>query len=232
MKEPFSPLDREKGHIVVSACGRKWTLSRPADLESLWNAVTEEICGEDERLPYWVELWPASLTLASWLQANRMRIKDRYCLDLGCGLGFTALVAQSLGAKVLGVDYEPAALVYARANAVSNGTPAPLLVVMDWRFPAVLPASCEYIWAGDIVYEHRFIRPLLDFFRHALAREGIIWIAEPDRTVYTLFRQALEGEGLFSRRVVRERVPDLHSRETLVTVNLWEIGKKLGQRGG
>jgi predicted nicotinamide N-methyase len=126
----------------------------------------------------------------------------------------------------VGADYERAALVHARENAAANGTPTPLWTVMDWRFPAVLPASCEYIWAGDIVYERRFVRPILDFFRHALAEAGIIWIAEPDRTVYTLFLQTLEGQGFLSRRIAREQVPPLQAQKSLVTVNLWEIRKK------
>jgi predicted nicotinamide N-methyase len=222
---PSSP-GQDKSRIRVSACGRDWILSRPADLEALWDSMTEEQYTEDERLPYWVELWPASLTLASWLQANQERIRGRYCLDLGCGLGLTALVAQWFGARVVGVDYERAALAHARANAVCNGTPAPLWAVMDWRFPAVLPASCDCIWGGDIVYERRFVRPILDFFTHALAAGGIIWIAEPDRTVYTLFHQALEGRGFLSRRVVRERISSLHAQKSLVTVNLWEIRKR------
>jgi predicted nicotinamide N-methyase len=212
--------------LAVSVGGRDWVLSRPADLESLWAALTEENCTPDERLPYWVELWPASLTLASWLQTNQARIRGRRCLDLGCGLGLTALVAQSSGARVLGVDYERAALLQARANAALNKTPSPLWTAMDWRFPAILPACCECIWAGDIVYERRFIRPITDFLTYALSADGVVWMAEPERTVYTLFRQNLAGQGFFSRLVARERVPPPQTRQGLVTVNLWEIGRR------
>jgi hypothetical protein len=52
MKNSLPPPDREKSRIVVSACGREWILFRPADLETLWDALTEESCTEDERLPY------------------------------------------------------------------------------------------------------------------------------------------------------------------------------------
>ncbi len=94
------------GRIEVASGGRQWTLLRPESLDVLWEAMTEEEFTEDERLPYWVELWPASLVLAEWLTLNRDRIRDRVCLDVGCGLGFTALVASRLGARVVGMDYE------------------------------------------------------------------------------------------------------------------------------
>ena len=214
------------GKIEVHACGRDWTLLRPADLESLWNAMTDEACTEDERLPYWVELWPASLALANWLQTNAERISGKVCLDLGCGLGLTALAAQSLGARVIGVDYEPAALVYAARNAVANNIPSPLWTAMDWRFPAVKARQCSFIWGGDIMYERRFVLPVLDFMEYALAPGGVMWVAEPNRTVYDLFRQSLEMRGWSSRRVFQEKVQPLHVQKSLVTVNLWEIARR------
>ena len=47
-------------HIELSLCGRQWHLERAGDLESLWDAMDSDEFGEDERLPYWTELWPAS----------------------------------------------------------------------------------------------------------------------------------------------------------------------------
>ena len=233
MTEPLSSLSASEasaiageGRVEVRACGRDWTLLRPADLETLWEAMTDDEFTEDERLPYWVELWPASLALTSWLAINKERISGKRCLDLGCGLGLTALVAQSFGARVIGVDYERAALEYAARNACVNDVPSPLWVAMDWRFPAVKAKSCSFIWGGDIMYERRFVLPVLDFMEHVLAPEGVMWVAEPDRTVYGLFRQSLETRGWSSRRVFQEKVPPLHVQKSLVTVNLWEISRK------
>ena len=77
--------------LTVNACGRDWTLERAADMEALWEAMTEFT--EDERLPYWTELWPSSLVLADWLYQRRESLRGQPCLDLGCGIGLTALVA-------------------------------------------------------------------------------------------------------------------------------------------
>ena len=212
--------------LEVDACGRRWTLFRPADLESLWDAITDDTFIEDERLPYWVELWPASLTLAAWLEQNAGRLRGKICLDLGCGLGLTALAASSFGAHVIAVDYERAALTYAGKNAVVNAVPSPLFVTMDWRVPALRAHSCSFIWGGDIMYERRFVLPVLDFLEYALAPGGTVWVAEPNRNVYDSFRRALEHRGWQSRCVLKNAVPPLYVQKSMVSVNLWEIGRK------
>ena len=58
--------------ISVRAAGRLWRLERAADLEALWEAMTADADDfADERLPYWTELWPASVALADWLGRDR-----------------------------------------------------------------------------------------------------------------------------------------------------------------
>ena len=216
----------ETGRIRLTICGRDWTLLRPTDLESLWEAISDDAFGADERLPYWVELWPASLALALWLQKNQARIRGRTCLDLGCGLGLTALIGTWLGAGVLAMDYEADALTFARKNADLNGVPQPLWVIMDWRAPAVVSKSCDFIWAGDIMYENRFVEPVFAFLDHALADDGLVWIAEPGRGTYEGFKRALLSRGWRSRCIARERVESLHVQKLPVTANLWELSRK------
>jgi predicted nicotinamide N-methyase len=215
----------EPGKIVLNLCGREWTLLRPADLESLWASITDEAFTADERLPYWVELWPASLALAVWLKGNKERIANRICLDLGCGLGFTALVGSLAGARVIGMDYEPAALAYARKNAARNAVPSPLWTVMDWRKPALAPKSCAYIWGGDVMYENRFVAPVFDFIAYALAENGVAWIAEPGRNTYELFKNTLVSKGWKSRCIAANTVDPLHVQISPVSVRLWELSR-------
>lgn len=215
-----------EGRIEVHCCGRDWILLRPADLESLWDSMTDDEFTEDERLPYWVELWPASLALSAWLEQNKALLQGRCCLDLGCGLGLTALVAQSFGARTIGIDYELAALKYAAKNALYNKVDSPLWAAMDWRFPAVRKHGADFIWGGDIMYERRFVLPVLDFMEYALKPDGRMWIAEPNRNVYGMFRHSLESRGWASRRVYQGTVQPLHVQKSLVTVSLWEISRK------
>ena len=157
-----TPLQAYAPEIAVNAAGRLWRLTRAADLEQLWDAMTDDPRNfEDERLPYWTELWPSSVALAGWLAERREEIAGRACLDLGCGLGLTALVGQWLGARVTAVDYEEDALRFARLNADRNAVAQPCWTVMDWRRPAVRARSMARIWGGDIMYEKRFVAPVL-----------------------------------------------------------------------
>lgn len=117
----------------------------------------------------------------------------QHCLDIGCGLGLTAMVGQWLGAKMTAMDYEEAALHFAARNADINEVPQPLWTVMDWRRPAVRAQSMHRIWGGDIMYEKRFVAPVLRFLDHALAPGGAAWVAEPGRTVYDAFLHALQN---------------------------------------
>lgn len=210
--------------ITVRAAERLWQLTRAADLEQLWESMTTDPDGfEDERLPYWTELWPSSVALASWLALRQEEIAGRLCLDLGCGLGLTALVGQWLGARVMAVDYEEEALRFAARNATLNQVSQPLWTLMDWRRPAVRAESMARIWGGDIMYETRFVAPVLRFLGHALAPDGAVWVAEPGRTVYEAFLHALQSGGWQGRRVYSERVEPLYAQPVPVTAQIWEI---------
>lgn len=210
--------------LSVDVCGRTWAIERLGDLESLWQGLGQEEFGEDERIPYWSELWPASLLVSWWLQENREAIHGRTCLDLGCGLGLTAIVAASFGARVIGMDYELEALRYARDNAALNGVEQPLWTTMDWRAPAIKPGSIDFMWGGDIIYEKRFLEPLSELFADALAPRGRIWLGEPQRSVSRPAWQWLAENGWNVRKIITRPVP---TEGYTVTVNLWELSKRL-----
>lgn len=190
------------GFVEAEVAGRLWRLSRPADLESLWAAMGEGDSspgwGSDERLPYWVELWPAAVLLARFVAANPALVAGRSCVDAGCGLGLSSLVAASCGARVLGFDYEPEALAFARANAALNLGPdaaQPLFAVMDWRSPALPRGGAEVLLGADILYERRFFEPVAALLDHALAPDGRAYIADPERSVSASVCARLEAKG-------------------------------------
>lgn len=213
--------------LCFEACGRSWRLRR-ADLEALWTAMSEDDPGwrEDERLPYWADLWPSSLTLAAWLADRRADIADRACLDVGCGLGFTALVGQWLGGRVTGMDYDADALAYARINAELNAVSGVTWTIMDWRAPTLEPGVVDRAWAADIVYEQRFAAPVAAFLAHILATDGAAWIAEPGRAVFRALLDELPAHGLsFSKACFTPTWP-LTPQAVPVPVTIWEIRRR------
>lgn len=212
--------------IFVQAGGRQFVLRREADLEALWREMTEnETSLEDERLPYWTELWPAALVLADWLCARKDEIAGKKCLDVGCGLGFLSILGDWLGAKMLGMDYEPAAIAFCRQNALANGQ-NPDFALIDWRKPAVRPGIFDCIIGADIMYEARFTAPVADFLAFGLAVEGTAWLADPCRNFFEKFLADLELRGLAAKIAHEERAGALYPQAVDVPVRIWQIRRE------
>jgi predicted nicotinamide N-methyase len=215
------------GSIMAEVAGRRWELCRPADLETLWAQMGEGEPGpgweDDERLPYWVELWPAAVLLARFIAGRADEVRGRVCLDAGCGLGLSALVAASHGARVVAFDYEPEALVHARLSAALNGAPQPLWTVMDWRRPAIAPGRADFVFGADILYERRFFEPVEAFLRFSLAPGGRAWIADPERSVSAGVWERLEDMGWRVATPCTERVAQGGQD---MTVHIRELSRK------
>lgn len=207
------------GHLCLELGGRAFGLTRQDDMEALWNAIGEDSFGSDEHMPYWAELWPASLLLSAWLLSRSPDIAGKRCLDLGCGMGLSAMAGAAGGARVLAVDYEEQALRHAAVNAAANALPLDL-AVMDWRRPCLAPGSFDVIWGSDILYESRFYEPLARLFRTVPVPDGRIWLADPRRDVSRPIWNRLASDGFRVTKLHEELVPFATYR---ATVNLYEM---------
>ena len=209
---------------IFFAGGREWRIGL-ADMDRLWETMTER--EGEERAPYWNEIWPSSLALADWLFERKEEIRERRCLDMGCGLGFTALLGRWLGADVLAMDYEEEAVELARHNAEKNGVTGVRWRTMDWREPELPEGSVDFLWAADIMYEAEAAEPIAGFLRHALALHGKAWIAEPGRTVFRHLPKILPSFGLSAEIVRKTPIRPLIPQSVPVPVTIWEIKRKL-----
>lgn len=131
------------------------SLLRPASPEAL---IDETAFERDEFLPYWAELWPASLALAAALpDVAGLRV-----VELGCGLGVPSLVAAASGAEVTATDWAGDAVELLRENAALNALPL-RAEVRDWR--ERWDERFDLAIAADVLYEQRNVEPLLTRLR-------------------------------------------------------------------
>jgi predicted nicotinamide N-methyase len=137
---------------TLAAGGVELTLLRPTSPDEL---IDEDAFADDEFLPYWAELWPASLALANALpEVTGLRV-----VELGCGLAVPSLVAAARGAEVTATDWADDAIALLRENAAANELEL-TAEVRDWRDP--WHARFDLVLAADVLYERRNVGPLVE----------------------------------------------------------------------
>jgi predicted nicotinamide N-methyase len=182
---------------VIPLYGRDLRLLRPRDAEEL---LDEDAFEHEEFLPYWAELWPSSLALASAIGGRALR--GARTLELGCGLGLPSIAAALAGGRVLATDWSPEAIAMTEANAERNDAPLETLVC-SWTAPEPLldRAPWDLVIGSDLLYEQRNVDVLLDL----LPRLGDdVWLADPGRRPAERFLAAARAGWRTESRVVKE----------------------------
>ncbi len=144
----------------------------------------------------------ATTRLSMTLLETALHPGDRV-LDLGCGSGILGIAAAQLGAEVLGIEIDPAAVAQARANAALNG-------VADRTRWTSEPLTADQ-GRFEIVVANMFLGVLTQLapdIRHAcsgtlivsgllVSEEAAFGVAYPDFTV----EQRLERDGWLGLRL-------------------------------
>ncbi len=183
-------------------CGSRviklWCVTDPA---ALYDEVDPQKFAEDEKFPYWSELWPSSVGLATYLVEHGVE-KGRSTIELGCGLGLAGVTASLLGASVLFTDFDEDALCFAQENHRQNlGVPG-AVQFLDWRNPP-RDRTFDLILGADVLYERRFLEPFLDTLQALLSPKGEALVAEPGRTIAAAPLKKLESAG-FNRELIAQ----------------------------
>jgi len=205
-------MKRFRGHRVraehIQIGGRAYEVLVPLEGEALLDEprVIARF-DEDEYMPYWADLWPASLHLADALAAIgpvHAHGERPTLLELGCGLGLVGLVAADLGYAVTVSDYDEDALAFAAESFRRNQLPAPEVRRIDWR-RRYEGMAFDWIVGADVLYESRNVEPVARFVRAHLRGGGRALISDPHRSTADSFAEVARREGLEVSVVDRER---------------------------
>lgn len=165
--------------------GLHLTLEIVANVEDL---VTDP--NDEDQIPYWAELWPASRGLARYIW-EEVDFGGAAVLELGAGLGLPGLVAAMKRGRVTLTDYKPEALDLAARNAARNGIPGISLLLADWR---EFPCGERYDWVigSDVLYNPRLNPYLAEILPRILADDGHMLFSHPGRKVTYDFLEGLK----------------------------------------
>ena len=176
----------------IPAGGLTLRVRRPPSAEDL---IDEVEFADDERLPYWAEVWPSGRVLCGVLATRDLH--GRTVIELGAGIGTGAMVAAMRGATALSTDWYPAAVEFSRWNARHLGLDMDAAVV-DWRDPPaeVLDrAPWDLVVGADILYEARNGTALGELIPRLVSQRSEVMIADPRRPDARPFVEAMRSAG-------------------------------------
>lgn len=175
--------------------GGACTITHPRNADDL---ISEADYVKDERLPYWADIWPSSIALATsfaTLAPTPVRM-----LELGCGVGVVTIAALRLGHDVLATDYYDDALLFTRRNALAGAGREPATRMADWReWPGDL-GRFDLVVASDVLYERPYAEFVAEVLANSLEPGGMAYIADPGRMAVGAFIAAAAARGLDTRK--------------------------------
>lgn len=179
---------------TVALGGRTVRMLRPRDGDAVLDELLAEDDPEEERLPFWTQLWPSGTALARAVTGRPLA--GRRVLELGCGLGLVSVAAALAGADVLAVDRSPEAVTFTAANAARNGaTVATAVCAFDQPEPLLAEAPWDLVLAADVLYEQRNVPVLLWLLPRLVGPAGEVWLADPGRNGLDTFLSGTEATG-------------------------------------
>jgi predicted nicotinamide N-methyase len=171
-------------------------IARPVDFDRL---IDDAAADPEQNLPYWAELWPSGVALAAKIAREPVIMQGKRVLELGCGLGVTAVAALRAGADLLVTDYSPEALALCSLNALEQAGTQPRTLRVNWRNPGsnLHGAGDEFpvVLAADVLYEGRDVDPLVALVEQVVAPDGELWLAEPGRPPAAQFLGSIGARG-------------------------------------
>lgn len=162
------------------------------DSYALLDRISPEEFLKDEQMPYWAEIWPASVTLSHVIM-ERLDLAGKSVIELGTGVGISSVAAAMKGARVLATDYSTEALRFVVYNALLNAVTLDT-GRLDWRLVRS-DEKFDFVIAADVLYERVNLLPIVTAIDALLKEGGAAYIADPRRRLAEQFLELVKENG-------------------------------------
>jgi predicted nicotinamide N-methyase len=140
------------------------------DFNGLWKRARS--LDENAPVPYWGIVWPGGRGMARFILDNKKLFRKKRVLDVGTGSGITAVAAAKAGARVTGIDIDPAAIELAAMTAEANEARCVFRQAGVDDISDEALKEFDIIIAGDIFNAREFAGGMIELVRRGL-RAGL-----------------------------------------------------------
>jgi ETFB lysine methyltransferase len=198
---PFSHV-----HATIASGPETYQFACPLNPDDVLDSMTDEQYEEDKFLPYWAQQWPASLTLFNYVSLHFpsvIPVSGTIC-EMGSGLGMISMFLSAGKKRIVATDIAYDACRYSMYN-MGQYSSHPMALCSDWR-TSPFKTRFDCILASDILYEQRWISPVLNFLGSSLKNDGTAFIADPCRQWWQEFKDTAIGQGFTLNKAWEELV--------------------------
>ena len=216
LEELRAQFDIVRTDILIA--GREVRIHHPRNADAL---IDEQAFEDDERLPYWADVWPSARVLAE--RVATMPVDDRRFLELGCGAGLVSVAAAIAGFDVTATDYYDEALRFTALNVLVNTGALIDTRIGDWRrFPHDI-GRFELVVASDVLYEQPHAGLIAGVLDRTLTARGSAVIADPGRIAAPQFVDECKERGMPAAILDRITFEEGNIRQT---IDLYEVRRR------
>ncbi len=145
----------------------------------------------DELFPYWAKLWPSSIAMVQFLQANTSWVKQKTVLEIGAGLGLPSLAIAGIVKSIEVTDYAPEAVELLEKNIQHLQLSNIKAKQLDWNDnPDTIVA--DVLVLSDVNYNPGEFDGLMHLINQCIDRGTIVLLATPHRIMASPFVNALQ----------------------------------------
>ncbi len=145
----------------------------------------------DELFPFWAKLWPSSIAMVQFIQANTGLIKDKTVLEIGAGLGLPSFAIAGIVKSIEVTDYAAEAVELLEKNIQHLQLSNLKAKQLDWNeFSGTIDAAILLL--SDVNYDPTEFDGLVHLINSCIESGKMVILSTPQRIMASPFINAIQ----------------------------------------